>query len=202
MLGLRAITLKAGGFTVNAAVVVTPAYAAERVTAEEVATAVVFAMKVALLAPAATVTVAGTVAIAVFPLDSETTTPPAGAMPVSLTVPVEGFDPTTEVGFKVIALSVGGVTVRVAEPVVAPPFAEIAAVDTLVTAFVVTVNVADVVPAATVTDAGVVATATLLLASVTTRPPVGAAALTSPSHSSSRLRSGRRCQDNLSVLPG
>jgi hypothetical protein len=46
-----------------------------------------------------------------------------------------------------------------------------------VTALVVIVNVAELFPATTVTLAGVVATAVLLLDSVTTIPPVGAAAL-------------------------
>src|SRR5262245_12415355 len=44
-----------------------------------------------------------------------------------------------------------------------------------VTAFVVIANVAVVAPAATVTDAGTVATLVLLLVSVTTAPPAGAA---------------------------
>jgi hypothetical protein len=47
----------------------------------------------------------------------------------------------------------------------------------VVTAMVVTVNVAVALPAATVTDEGTVAAEVLLLLSVTTVPPVGAAVL-------------------------
>src|SRR5438477_11350445 len=46
-----------------------------------------------------------------------------------------------------------------------------------VTIFVMTVNVAVVAPAATVTDAGTVAALRLLLVNATTAPPAGAAAL-------------------------
>src|SRR5262252_5741763 len=46
-----------------------------------------------------------------------------------------------------------------------------------VTVFVATVNVAVVAPAATVTEAGTVATLVLLLVNPTTAPPAGAAAL-------------------------
>jgi hypothetical protein len=61
-------------------------------------TDVVVTVKVALLAPAATVTLAGTVAAAVL-LESETTAPPEGAALVNVTVPVDELPPTTLVGF-------------------------------------------------------------------------------------------------------
>ena len=64
-------------------------------------TALVLTVKVALLAPAATVTVAGTVAEDVLLLERETTAPPVGAGPLSVTVPVEGDPPVTLVGFSV-----------------------------------------------------------------------------------------------------
>ena len=72
------------------------------------------------MAFAATVTLPGTVAAAVLLLDSVTTAPPAGAGPLSVTVPVELVPPRTEVGFKETVFRVAGVTVRVAVRV-APP---------------------------------------------------------------------------------
>ncbi len=75
-------------------------------------------VKVALVAPAATVTEVGTVATLVLPLVRVTTAPPAGALPVSVTVPVEfALPPTTVVGFKVRVETLGAVTVRVLEAV-------------------------------------------------------------------------------------
>jgi hypothetical protein len=71
------------------------------VTGVDVVTALVLTVNVALLAPAATVTVTGTVAAAVLPLIRETTAPPVGAGPLSVTVPVEGDPPVTLVGFSV-----------------------------------------------------------------------------------------------------
>ena len=69
------------------------------VTAVDSATALVLTVNVALVAPAATVTLDGTVAAVVLLLKSVTTAPPDGAAPVSVTVPVEGFPPVTLVGF-------------------------------------------------------------------------------------------------------
>lgn len=61
----------------------------------------VFTVKVALVLPACTVTLDGTVATDVLLLDSPTVTPPEGAAPVSVTVPVERLPPLTLVGFSV-----------------------------------------------------------------------------------------------------
>jgi hypothetical protein len=69
-----------------------------------------------------------------------------------------------------------GVTVSVADTVVPLSLAEMLAVLLAVTEEVVTVNVALVAPAATVTFAGTVATAVLLLVSVTNAPLAGAGA--------------------------
>ena len=78
-----------------------------------VATGLVVTVKVAFVAFAATVTLAGTWAVAVLLLDSVTTAPPAAAGPFSVTVPVEEVPPITEVGLRATELSVAAVTVRV-----------------------------------------------------------------------------------------
>src|SRR5216683_889537 len=70
-------------------------------TVVDASTALVLTVNVALVAPAATVTLDGTLAAAVLLLDSATTAPPDGAAPLSVTVPVEEFPPTTLVGFSV-----------------------------------------------------------------------------------------------------
>ena len=59
-------------------------------------TALVVTVKVAVVAPAATVTLAGTCAAAVLPLDSVTTAPLVRAGPLKVTVPVDELPPVTE----------------------------------------------------------------------------------------------------------
>src|SRR5215469_647814 len=63
---------------------------------------------VALLAPAATATLAGTVTAALL-LDSVTVAPPVGAAPLRVTVPVDELPPTTLVGFTVTEDKMGPV---------------------------------------------------------------------------------------------
>ena len=65
----------------------------------DAATALVLTVNVALVAPAATVTLDGTLAAVVLLLESVTTAPPDGAAPLKVTVPVEEFPPVTLVGF-------------------------------------------------------------------------------------------------------
>ena len=90
----------------------------------ELDTALVVTGNGALIAPPATVTLTGTVAANVLLLDSETTAPPTGAGPLSVTVPVEGLPPTTLDGFTPTKLNTtagaGGVTVRGAVRVTPP----------------------------------------------------------------------------------
>lgn len=75
----------------------------------------VFTVKVALLLPAGTVTLAGTLAAPLL-LERVTCAPPAGAGPLSVTVPVDDCTPpTTLLGFNVSEETVGGVTVSEAD---------------------------------------------------------------------------------------
>jgi hypothetical protein len=95
------------------------------VTEIDAATALVLTVNVALVAPAATVTLEGTVAAAVLLLESATCAPPAGAAPLNVTVPVEEFPPVIVEGFSVNEERVGGgggagVTVSEAD-LVTPP---------------------------------------------------------------------------------
>ena len=133
-------------------------------------------MKVALDDPVVTLTVAGTVAAALSLL-SAILTPPVGAGPLSVTVPVEPVPPITLVGFKLKELkAAAGETVNNAV-CDAPP--KVAVIVTLVeadTEDVVMVKVVPVLPAGTVTDEGTVA-AGLLLLSATATPPAGTGAL-------------------------
>ena len=79
----------------------------------DVATVPAVAVKVALLLPAGTVTLAGTVATAVLPLVSVTTVP-AGAAAFKVTVPVDVASETIVDGFNVTDDTESGPTVRVA----------------------------------------------------------------------------------------
>jgi len=98
-------------------------YEAEIVEVVETRTIDVFTVNVALVLPAGTVTLSGTLAASLL-LDSVTCAPPAGAGPLSVTVPVEDcVPPVTLVGFKVSEETVGrggGITVSEADRL-APP---------------------------------------------------------------------------------
>ncbi len=139
-------------------------------------TGVVLTVKVAEVAPAATVTEAGSVALPEFEARL-TITPPVGAAPLSDTEPEEVLPPTTVDGDTATEETVGGLIVRDEVIDAREIVAVMAAVVTAATGLVVTVNVVDVDPAGMVTDVGTTALA-LLEASVTTVPPVGAVRLT------------------------
>jgi len=112
--GLRVREDTEGGNKVNVAVSVVPFRDAEMVMLVEFAEEEVLTLKVALLDPEPTVTVAGAVPTAVLLLRSVTTIPPDGATPLSLTVPCELLPPATLAGLSVSEESEGGVKLRVA----------------------------------------------------------------------------------------
>lgn len=92
----------------------------------EIKTADVLTVNVALVAPAGTITLKGTLATVVLLLESMTVAPPAGAGLLRVTVPVEDCKPPTTLdGFSVSDERVGGgggagVTVSEADLVVPP----------------------------------------------------------------------------------
>src|ERR1035438_8876393 len=135
------------------------------------------AEKVALICPAAIITLEGTVTAALL-LDSATAVPAVGAVPLIVTVQLADPRPVTVPGvqLRLTTCSCGGDTLS---PVVAVlPFSLAVSVALTIAAVVpaVAVNVAKVCPAATVTLEGTV-TNTLLLDSETVVPPVGAVPL-------------------------
>jgi len=114
-------------------------------------------LNVAVVAPARTVTVAGTVPTAVLLEERATTKPPVGAALESVTVPTDGVPPVTLVGMKARLLRTGAVMARGAFAVAPYADAEMLAVTLAPTATVVMVNVAELDPAGMLTDAGTVA---------------------------------------------
>jgi hypothetical protein len=81
-----------------------------------VATAEVVTVKVVEVLPAGTVTEAGTLPAPVLLLDKAMASPPVGAAPLRVTVPVDELPQITVVGFRVseMRLTVAGVTLKVA----------------------------------------------------------------------------------------
>jgi hypothetical protein len=73
----------------------------------------VLTVNVALVAPATTTTLAGTVALDELE-DSVTVAPPVGAWPFNVTVPVDELPPATEAGLSEMPVSTAGVIVKVA----------------------------------------------------------------------------------------
>ena len=124
------------------------------------------------VAPAATVTLAGTLSAGPELLNA-TTAPPAGASPVNVTLlVVDVFPPMIELGDSVTDESVAGTTVAVAD-LLTPPYVAVTVTGVeLDTAPADTSNLAVFAPAGTVTLAGAVSGPEL--PNVTIAPPEGA----------------------------
>src|SRR5207249_2818820 len=146
------------------------------VTRVEEPTGLVLTVKVAVMPPVGTVTLAGTVATLVLLLERATTAPPLGAGPLSVTRPDERRAGVARGGLRASEESVGGVTVS-EDGRVTPKDPEMWARVKAPTGLVLTVKVAVMPPVGTVTLAGTVATLVLLLERATTAPPLGAGPL-------------------------
>lgn len=108
--GLSETVDSAAGVTVMAAVVVTAPQVPEIPTVVVTTCPVVVIVNVLVFAPAATVTVAGTVAIVVSELTSETTAPPVGAFAFRVIVPETFVPPPTEAPVVTLMRAAAGVT--------------------------------------------------------------------------------------------
>lgn len=112
------------------------------VTGVDAATGIVLIVNVAVVLAAATVTLAGIVAAAGREVESVTTAPPAGALPVSVTVPVNAIPPTTLAGLNPNERTLGGCTVSTAGWLTPPEEAVIVTWVDAVTEVVVRLTVA------------------------------------------------------------
>ena len=99
LVGFKLTALRLRVCTVRVAEAVPPSVA-ETLTLAFAETVVVVTVKVAVVAPAETATEAGTCATAVLLVERATEIPPVGALPLSVTVPVELLPPSTEDGDK------------------------------------------------------------------------------------------------------
>jgi hypothetical protein len=87
----------------------------------DVVTELVVTVKVAVVAPEAMLTLAGTVATAVLLLERVITAPDDGAAALSVTVPWDGLPPTTLVGLSVNELTTGAAVTESVIVSVDPP---------------------------------------------------------------------------------
>jgi hypothetical protein len=112
VLGFRVSEVRAATVTVRELLLVVVPSAPEIEIETDDDTPLVVIVNVALVDPPDINTLAGTCAIDVLLLCKLTTIPPAGAAPFKVTVPVEGFPPTTEVGDLEREEKLGALTVR------------------------------------------------------------------------------------------
>jgi len=115
-----------GGVTVSCAVLTGPPPIAVIVTVVvDVVTELVATVNVAVVPPAGTVTLTGTVAAAVLLLDSVTTAPRDGAAALSVTVPVDALPPVTLAGCRLRVESGGTDATPIEAPRPALPYSAV-----------------------------------------------------------------------------
>jgi len=171
--GLKDRAATASGLTVRGAVAVVP-QVADRVIDAAVATGTVLTGKMAVVAPAGTVTEAGTVAIAGALLASWTDTPAAPAGAGSVTVPTAAAPPSTLAGATDSDVTETWTSESRTELEPPPKWAVMSIWEAADTGAVVIGKVAVTAPAGTVTLAGTATKDGELLERGTARPPAGA----------------------------
>jgi hypothetical protein len=160
-----------GGVMVRLALAVV-VYVPEMVAEVVLDTTNVETVKVALVRPLAMVTLAGVTAAALL-LCRVTTAPVEGATALRFAVPVAELPPTSEVGLRLMVASDTGSTVSRAVAVPLKDAVIVTGAEAL-TAYVVTVKVALVAFAGTVTEDGTEAAEVVPEETVTRAPPEGA----------------------------
>jgi len=172
--GERVTEIGAGPRTTSDVVTVTPLFVALSVAVALLWINVVATLNVAVVAPAVTVTLAGTDAAARLD-DNVTTRPPAGAGPDSVTVPVADAPPRTDVGETETPDATGATMVSVTDLLTVPSVAVIATSVSDTTADVTASTFTLVAPAGTTACKGRLTIAEFALDRTTVVPPVGAA---------------------------
>lgn len=135
-------------------VLVTPLQLALNVTGVDEPTGCVVMLKIAVVAPCTTVTLAGTCAAPRLSLARVTTIPPAGAAEPRETVPVEPTPPVTTVGLASTLDNTGGLIVRLLVTTLPAQLAVMVAFVAPATAVVVITNSILLAPSGTLTVAG------------------------------------------------
>ena len=171
----------AAGFSISAAVRVTPANTAEIVAGVGTDTAPVVTLKLAPVAPAGTFTEAGTLVAAEL-VDSETAAPPLGAAALKVTLPVDALPPIRLAGLSATDASnaapgAAGVTISSAWRPVPARSAKMLTEKVSATVAVEIGKLALLAPAGTDTLAGSTATPGKGVDNATTAPPLGAPVL-------------------------